>query len=234
MSKKCYIEAGALDGVDGSRSIHLSNNPDWVGILVEPTPHKYAACVKNRSNVNTIMYDCALVPRTYNKPTVRMMTGTLSDSMNTSSISLLENLPTHNFNNDNGFEVQARTLQSILDENKISVVDYLFLDVEGAEADVINGIDYEKTIIHNLEIECHYWRTITLEEETKIHVENMKKFDMQLQRIIDYKLYFIRNTSSLNYKQVYDNSIMPEGRDEYNSNPGHISHKNEIDFLLKW
>lgn len=234
MKKKCYIEAGALDGIDGSRSIHLSNDPDWFGILVEPTPHKYAACVEHRSNENTRVYDCALVPQTYDKPVVRMMAGTLSESMNTSSISCIENLPTHNFNNDASFEVQARTLQSILDENEISVIDYLFLDVEGAEADVINGINHEKTIIHNLELECHYWRTITLEAETKMHVENMKKFGMKLQKIVDYKLYFNKTTSDVNYRQVYYDSIMPEGRDEFNFNPGHISHKNEIDFLLEW
>jgi hypothetical protein len=53
-------------------------------------------------------------------------------------------------------ECQARTLQSILDEYNIKKVDYLFLDVEGFEHQVLNGIDFSKTEFDHIEVESHF------------------------------------------------------------------------------
>jgi hypothetical protein len=58
--------------------------------------------------------------------------------------------------NYNISKVEVKPLQYILDENDIKILEYLFLDVEGLEFDVLCGIDYNKTIIKNIEVEIHY------------------------------------------------------------------------------
>ena len=197
MYKKVYVEAGALDGVDGSRSLKLCNNTDYFGILVEPTPDSHAKCVKNRKNINTAIYNCALVSFNYPDRDVEMLSSDLHPGMNTCSISDITNLVTHTYSKDK-ILIPARTLQTILDENNISVIDDMFLDVEGAEKNVIDGICPDKTIIKNLELELHYFRTMGVQGETLMHVNNLKKFNMALTNTVEecggYKIYFTHKT----------------------------------------
>ena len=53
-------------------------------------------------------------------------------------------------------KVSVKPLQVILDSFHIEELEHLFLDVEGKEIDVLKGIDYNKTIISNIEVEIHY------------------------------------------------------------------------------
>lgn len=200
MHKKVYIETGALDGICGSRSLSLSNDPDYFGILVEPSPVSYTQCELNRKNKNTNTYNCALVPFSYNHDTVEMFVSTVHPGMNTCSLADTTNLITHGYTNEK-IQVSARTLQSILDENDITVIDDMFLDVEGSEKNVIDGICYKKTIIKNLEIELHYFRTMGVEGETQMHADNLKKFNMILTNTIaecgGYKVYFTHQDNTI-------------------------------------
>jgi len=75
--------------------------------------------------------------------------------------------------------VPARTLQSILDENNITIVDHMFLDTQGAEKSVIDGVDHTKTTIYNLEIELHHFRNMGVDGEINMHKSNLEKFNMK-------------------------------------------------------
>ena len=77
MTTKVYIEAGSHDGITGSRSKEFMNDPSYKGILVEPTKTEYLNCVKNRKNDRTYIYNCALVPFSYQKETITMQCSNL-------------------------------------------------------------------------------------------------------------------------------------------------------------
>jgi FkbM family methyltransferase len=175
MNKKVYIEAGAHDGLCGSRSLHLSGS-DYFGILVEPTHTLYEKCVNSRA-YNAKCYCCALVSFDYKDSTVDMRISKVDNGMNTS----IEHVAPHSDStySDTVVAVPARTLQSLLDENNITVVDYMFLDTEGAEKNVIDGIDHTKTTIHNLEIELHHFRRMGVDGEINMHKSNLEKFNMR-------------------------------------------------------
>ncbi len=51
--------------------------------------------------------------------------------------------------------VEARTLQSILDEENSYNIDILFLDVEGFEIEVLKGINFKKCHIKAIQTEAH-------------------------------------------------------------------------------
>ena len=226
MTTKVYIEAGSHDGITGSRSKEFMNDPSYKGILVEPTKTEYLNCVKNRKNDRTYIYNCALVPFSYQKETITMQCSNLHTAMNTSVLSDTSNMITHGYTGDT-YTVQARTLQSILDENNITDIEYMFLDVEGAEREVIDGLDHTKTIIQYLELEPHHWRIMTLEKEVLMHINNLKKFNMHLVRIYDYKMYFKRDKTPnqvIDYKAVYERSWQ-------RTDEGGI-HQPHINFLL--
>jgi FkbM family methyltransferase len=132
MNKKIYFEAGAHDGHFQSRTLQFKDNPNYFGILIEPSPDSYLACCHNRKNDNTLIYNCALVSNTYNSDTIKLYPSSLSSAMNITQESDLDYKNYPHFSTQ-GADIPARTVQSILDENKITEIENMYLDVEGAE-----------------------------------------------------------------------------------------------------
>ena len=54
-------------------------------------------------------------------------------------------------------QVQAYTITELCEEHDMKVVDFVSLDVEGSEIDVLEGIDFDKIHINVLTIENNYW-----------------------------------------------------------------------------
>lgn len=191
MQKKIYIEAGANDGVDGSRGIQFKDNSEYMGILIEPHPVIFNYCSNSRKNDNTLLYNVALVSRDHKEPTIELQLHSSYHPMNSIKKSIGQ---TYN----NSVTVQARTLQSILDENNISEVDYFYLDVEGYENEVLMGIDFNKTKFKHIEVECHAeFIGMSTEDEIKMHIEHLEKYNYKVVEKITnqgaLKLIFIQN-----------------------------------------
>ena len=53
-----FLEVGAFDGVNYSNTIHLEQQLNWKGLLIEPTFENYLSCIKNRPN--SIACNCLL------------------------------------------------------------------------------------------------------------------------------------------------------------------------------
>jgi hypothetical protein len=52
-------------------------------------------------------------------------------------------------------------MASVLLENNISEVHYMSVDVEGAEEQVVSGIDFQKTFLHLISFEANYPESAT-------------------------------------------------------------------------
>jgi hypothetical protein len=55
-----YFEVGANDELEQSNTAYLERYLGWRGILVEPAPHKFVECVRNRTRSKVV--HAALVP----------------------------------------------------------------------------------------------------------------------------------------------------------------------------
>jgi len=183
--KKVYVEAGAVDGIFDSRTLHLKDKEDYFGILIEPNPIAFKELIKNRSGQNTKHYNVALVSNLYKQNTIKFRRHFKEAC---SSISLCrENFRTDQWDKfEEEIEVKALPLQTILDENKISEIDMLFLDTEGYEEEILNGIDHTKTKINNAEIEIHGTKWPEhLENGKQIFIPIMKeRYNLELVDII--------------------------------------------------
>lgn len=126
-----YIECGANDGLEQSNTLRLEKL-GWSGLLIEPSPKAYKSLLRNRSNQN-IFANCALV----SSDDIKTVSGDFDGS-------LMASVESQRTRGETKIDVQARTLQSILDENHISDIDFFSLDVEGFEYEVLKGIDLEK------------------------------------------------------------------------------------------
>ena len=138
-----FIEAGAADGLFQSTTHGLETGKNWKGILVEPNSAEYQSCIANRPNSK--VFNCALVNPEYGWETIKMNYRTWHGadrgavtSVSDSNINPIWGAHVSEYN------VRARTLDSILEEEGISKIDFLSLDVEGYELNVLKGFNISK------------------------------------------------------------------------------------------
>jgi FkbM family methyltransferase len=157
-----YVELGANDGIAQSNTYWLEAERGWSGLLIEPALNRYLELRANRSPTNS--FACAAcVPFGYADEFVHLRYGNLMSV----APSLADGLPDvdqhvdaarqHMLDHEEpvSFGALARTLQSLLDEaGSPSRVDFLSLDVEGAEESVLRGVDHDRTRFRLMLVEC--------------------------------------------------------------------------------
>lgn len=147
-----FVELGANDGVTQSNTLYYERYKDWRGILVEPAPHNFLKCRENRSS-SSFVFCNACTSFDYKEKFVEI---SYSNLMST-AIGLESDIdnpkghaekgkihlqgPEENFT----FGAVARPLNDLLIEaHAPAMMDFLSLDVEGAEIEVLKGIDHER------------------------------------------------------------------------------------------
>ena len=158
-----FIEVGGNDGRTQSNTYYLEYKKNWKGMLVEAVPESFEKCKKNRPNV--YVYNCALVSPDYSKSTLLIHYANLmSIGENAMSSDLLKNhidrgrpngLPTYSI------DVPVATLESILDKISPPAIDFFSLDVEGAELEVLKGLNLKRYRPKFILIEVRNYNLIT-------------------------------------------------------------------------
>ena len=128
-----FIELGAFDGITQSNTYFFELYRNWKGLLIEPSKESFDLCSKNRPN--SIVVNCCCVSNTYNDIKIQGdFNSTLMSSVNGERL-----------NSNSLIQVNALTLEKILDENNINKeIDFLSLDTEGYELQVLEGLNLEK------------------------------------------------------------------------------------------
>jgi FkbM family methyltransferase len=143
-----FIEAGASDGIAQSNTLYFERYKNWRGILIEPVPELAIQCKENRPNC--IVENCALVSFDYSETLVEMRYCRLM-SIVKGALTSPEVEEDHirkgcEMQDVSSYDLQvpATTLTSILNEYDVTTIDFLSLDVEGYEINVLKGIDFKK------------------------------------------------------------------------------------------
>lgn len=157
-----FVELGANDGITQSNSLYFEKRRGWRGVLVEPAPQNYAKCVRNRSTRSSV-FCAACVSFDYTKEFVRIAYANLMSA----PIGLQSDIEDPRAHAQSGetflkgreivheFDAPARTLNSLLLEAKSpSPIDFLSLDVEGAELEVLQGVDHQAFRFKYMLVEC--------------------------------------------------------------------------------
>lgn len=156
------VELGANDGVTQSNSLYFEKYRGWCGLLVEPTPHNYLKCIQNRSKKSNI-FCAAFVSFSFTSDFVRIAYSNLMSA----PIGLQSDISNPHAHAQNGraflgkreslfeFGAVARTLNSLLLEaNAPTLIDFLSLDVESAELEVLQGVDHHTYRFKYVLVEC--------------------------------------------------------------------------------
>ena len=139
-----YVEVGANDPTHhGSQTWHLEDKLNWQGVLVEPIPELAQKCRETRPNSK--IFECVCVqPNAPKTITLYIPYGDNQNEELYARSAIGVNLDDGNFREHKEIEVQARTLNSILQQAGATNIDILSIDVEGAELDVLLGTDLKK------------------------------------------------------------------------------------------
>ena len=144
MNNGVFIEAGAYNGVHQSNTKLLEDCFGWTGILIEPSAPLYDHIIQNRPNSK--VFCCALGSFKQNNTYIKGDFDGYSP-MNSVQGKRLNRKPRN--------RVLVRSLQSILDEVKITHVNFFSLDTEGYEYNILQGIDFNRTTFDYLLIETY-------------------------------------------------------------------------------
>jgi FkbM family methyltransferase len=154
-----FIECGANDGHNQSNTFHYEYLMDWKGILIEAIPHLAKTCAYRR--MSSAVYNCALVSFDFEGETLPIrFAGLKSIAQGIKPPEVEEQWVTSGVRNENlpgtfTVDVPARTLTSILDEEKPERIDLFSLDVEGYEPEVLKGLDLDRYRPRYVLIEMH-------------------------------------------------------------------------------
>ena len=150
--KGFFVELGANDGIKQSNTFYFEKNLGWNGILIEPIKTKYLKCLKYRSSKN-YFYNNACVGINFKRDKIKMIYSDLMSSIDDKEIINKIDAKKHAKDGEKyllknekieEFWVSTRTLNDILQEvNTPKLIDFLSLDVEGSELEVLNGIDFK-------------------------------------------------------------------------------------------
>jgi FkbM family methyltransferase len=170
-----FVELGANDGVTQSNSLYFEKHRGWRGVLVEPAPQNFLKCRQNRSGRSSI-YCAACVSFDYDQEFVRIAYSNLM-STPISLESDIQDPRAHAYLGDRflgqdetmfEFGAVARPLNSLLqDAGAPRQIDFLSLDVEGAELEVLKGVDHEAFRFKFILVECRDFTKLNAYLESK-------------------------------------------------------------------
>lgn len=153
-----YVEIGANDGLTQSNTWWLERDRGWSGLLIEPALNRYLELVRNRGPQNS--FACAAcMSSEYEDQHINLI---YADLMSTSEVPGLLGLEPDLHTSDSPtaflervrFSAPVSTLSALIDAAGLpSRIDFLSVDVEGAELHVLGGLDGHRHRVDNLLVE---------------------------------------------------------------------------------
>jgi FkbM family methyltransferase len=138
-----FIELGALDGIIISNTYFFEKELGWTGVLIEPIPESYENLKKNRNChvSNALISDVSGIEKQF------LMGGAGSGIINDEDPQQSGYYVRVNITNPR-IKMITKTLDEVLDEfNSPNYIDFLSLDVEGHEYEVLKNFPFDKYII---------------------------------------------------------------------------------------
>tara|TARA_R110002072_G_scaffold84065_12_gene190592 strand:- start:26 stop:730 length:705 start_codon:yes stop_codon:yes gene_type:complete len=144
-----FLEIGACDGLMYTNTKMLEDDFGFKGILIEPQPSMYNRLIINRPNCKC--YNTAISNMDDNKVTFSGLgeTGGITEFLNTDQL--------------HSYTVNNSKMKDVIKNSGFEYIDFMFIDVEGSELEVIKTIDFTFPI-YCIIIEAHS----TEQEKNKI------------------------------------------------------------------
>lgn len=152
-----FLEIGANNGFSQSNTYYLERVRGWRGILIEPVPALYKTCRRVRPGSTTFNRACVGPdgPDSIEIVDLGLMSVTLGLQDAGEEGARIRGRAQKTFN------VPTSTLSELIEQAGESSVDFMSVDVEGAEMAVLAGLDLERHTPGHLLVETKHPEQIT-------------------------------------------------------------------------
>jgi FkbM family methyltransferase len=193
-----FVEVGALDGICGSNTYFFEKERNWSGLLIEPNPIEFRK-LENIDRELSIKENCAISNEEGDinflsiEGPCNVLSGILEfynenhlNRINRELDSYKSYEEGHElYSKSETIKMKALRLQTLFDKYNLVDIDLVSIDVEGAEMNVLESIDFDKTNITCFLIENNYG----IEKET----EFLNKKGYNFIGNIEWDCVFIKN-----------------------------------------
>jgi FkbM family methyltransferase len=147
-----FVDIGGYDGVTGSNTLFFEVFRNWTGILVEPSPTQLEMA-KAARRCECLGY--AVAGKAGKAEFMEVTSGytQMSGFLDSYDADLLDKVRANPQHKEVVHKLSKKTLPSILNQQKLKKIDFLSLDVEGGEMDILTSFPFEKYDIDLFSIE---------------------------------------------------------------------------------
>ncbi len=189
-----FVEVGANEPLsENSQSWHLENQLGWKGVLIEPNPQLAEKARMSRSG--SLIFEAACVS-SGSEGQINLYIPIVNNDEVTGHAAIRKNIDDFNYQNHKVVKVEARTLNSILEEVEVNTIDLLTIDVEGAELEVLRGFNIEK-----------YKPGLILLEDKHVYLDKhryLKKHGYRLVKRTTFNCWYIPRDAKAPYQSFWE------------------------------
>lgn len=153
-----FLDIGAHDGVTISNTFFLEKERNWNGICIEAQPYVFEQLKHNRNctciNVAVSNFE-GITDFTYIEGYANMLSG-ISSSYNEAHMNRIKDEVSYHGGRVTTIKVPVKKLQTIIEENNLFEIDFCSIDTEGSELEILESIDYTKTLVKVIIVENNY------------------------------------------------------------------------------
>lgn len=202
-----FVDIGAHNGVTFSNSYFFENELDWTGLCVEANPTVFDDLKKSRKST---CINCCIVP--FEKMDLHflkisgypnMLSG-IYEFYDPRHLTRIQNELNQFGGSCELISLPSATVNDLLQKYSISTVDFLSLDIEGGELDILKSIDYKTFDIKAITVENAY--------SDKNFEVFMKSRGYILFKNLGHDQLFIKNEFILESEELRKHLILSENR----------------------
>lgn len=153
-----FVDIGSYDGVTGSNSLFFEKELEWTGLCVEPMPESYEKLKKER-RCSCIQGAVALTRKKsefLQIPDYADQLSGLIDNYHPTHLQKIRHCEKLYGNPAKIIEVECYPFNELMDKFGITHIDFLSVDTEGNEYEILSSIDWEKYSIDVITVENNY------------------------------------------------------------------------------
>ncbi len=153
-----FVDIGAHDGYTGSNTWFFEKDLDWNGICIEPISAVFTKLCKNRSCI--CINACAsnkneFIPFINVTGYAEMLSG-MVENYHPLHLERLEREIKQEGGSYKIIEVPCYKINDILKRFEVTVIDYLSLDIEGGEYELLQSLDFNVYKVTAISVENNY------------------------------------------------------------------------------
>lgn len=172
-----FIDVGAHDGFRINNTLYFEKNNNWNGINIEPIKKIYKKLLNNRPkciNLNLAICNYDGEKEFINNSGYTEMLSGIKETFDPRHYKRLEKEINQHGGKTEIIKVNTNKLETICDKYNISHINYLSIDVEGAEFEVIKSINFNKVFIDVIGFENNY------KDKSKIIIKYLKNKNFKI------------------------------------------------------